>query len=181
MTSIRTLVFFVAAVSALAGCQKTEPPKPEEKGRAQAQEIGLMGKGVGEGIQETGAEAGKALAQGLSAVMKGAGEGFDKGLGDVQVEMPADAATLGLHIERANKLSIGAEPKVTVYLVSDKAFKGKLMMRALVTDASGEHEVGRASAEVEQQADDAKYVDFKFDERTPLLQVTKVQLKVTPQ
>ena len=48
-----------------------------------------------------------------------------------------------------------------MYVVADKAFKGKLVARAL--DAEGT-EIGRASAEAEFAADDARYVTFQFNE-----------------
>jgi hypothetical protein len=57
--------------------------------------------------------------------------------------------------------------KVNVYLIAKNDFKGKLIMKAFNSDKK---EIGRSSIEVTIKKDDAKYVDFSFDERTHLLQ-----------
>jgi len=57
------------------------------------------------------------------------------------------------------------QTNVIVYTVFNKDFKGKLVLKAFDKENA---EIGRKTLEVNKKTDDAKYIDFVFDKRTPL-------------
>ena len=64
---------------------------------------------------------------------------------------------------------------VTAYLLAGPTLI-KTKVRLLALDKT-DKELGRASVNLELAAGDAKYVDFKFDSRTPLNEVSTVVLE----
>lgn len=69
----------------------------------------------------------------------------------------------------------GRDNLVSIYLVYPIAFKGALSLKAF--DSKG-LEMGRASASVNAQKDDAAYVDFLFDRRTNIDYNSKLILDI---
>ncbi len=134
-------------------------------------------KGAGEAVKKEGKEAAESVAEGTSEVMKGLGAGFEKGLKAVKVKNDASIAANGIGVTRAARGEDGtAAHTVTLYVTFEKAFGGVLELRAYDTADS---EVGRSKVEVTEKESGAHYVDFTFDERTPLLTAGHVELRAT--
>ncbi|CAH0176197.1 hypothetical protein [Stenotrophomonas lactitubi] len=104
-------------------------------------------------------KAGSAISGTAADFVAGLGEGVDKKM-NVTLQADPGLAAQGLTVTLGKSRGMGSKD-AAVYVVADKAFKGKLVARAL--DAEGT-EIGRASAEEEFAADDARYVTFKFNE-----------------
>ncbi|EZP46044.1 MAG: hypothetical protein ACN6PQ_00375 [Stenotrophomonas indicatrix] len=104
-------------------------------------------------------KAGSAISGTAADFVAGLGEGVDKRM-NVTLQADPGLAAQGLTVTLGKSRGMGSKD-AAVYVVADKAFKGKLVARAL--DAEGT-EIGRASAEEEFAADDARYVTFKFNE-----------------
>jgi hypothetical protein len=104
-------------------------------------------------------KAGSAISGTAADFVAGLGEGVDKRM-SVTLQADPGLAAHGLTVTLGKSRGMGSK-EAAVYVVADKAFKGKLVARAL--DAEGT-EIGRAAAEVEFAADDARYVTFQFNE-----------------
>ncbi|HIE5355642.1 TPA: hypothetical protein ACXNP2_002249 [Stenotrophomonas maltophilia] len=104
-------------------------------------------------------KAGSAISGTAADFVAGLGEGVDKRM-NVTLQADPGLAARGLTITLGKSRGMGSK-EAAVYVVADKAFNGKLVARAL--DAEGT-EIGRASADVEFAADDARYVTFQFNE-----------------
>ncbi len=104
-------------------------------------------------------KAGSAISGTAADFVAGLGEGVDKRMNVTLQPDPALAAR-GLTVTLGKSRGMGSKD-AAVYVVADKPFKGKLVARAL--DAEGT-EIGRAVSEQEFQADDARYVNFQFNE-----------------
>lgn len=115
---------------------------------------------VKEKINTVGDAAGETAGE----FFKGVGKGIDNAM-QVKIVSPPYIAQRGLEFSRTTIAGAGegTDNLLNVYVIFKKDFKGKLNSK--VYDAEG-HEAGRASAEVEGKAGDAKYVDFEFDKRT---------------
>lgn len=104
-------------------------------------------------------KAGSAISGTAADFVAGLGEGVDKKM-NVTLQADPGLATHGLTVTLGKSRGMGSK-EAAVYVVADKAFKGKLVARALDADGS---EIGRAAAEEEFAADDARYVTFRFNE-----------------
>ncbi len=165
-------------VSGVFGCKSKEEQlkEAEEDAKFKADMKGAMVKGVGEALQGSGQEGMQALSKGLGDVVKGAAKGFDASLDAVQVKPAQTLTDKGMRVERASRRAAaqaGQPAVITAYVLSDKDYKGTLMLRAL---DDGGKEVGRSKAEVTQKPGDAAYVDFPFDERVPLNTISTFEI-----
>ncbi|WMJ68375.1 hypothetical protein [Stenotrophomonas sp. 24(2023)] len=104
-------------------------------------------------------KAGSAISGTAADFVAGLGEGVDKRM-NVTLQADPGLAAHGLTVTLGKSRGMGSK-EAAVYVVADKAFKGKLVARALDADGT---EIGRATAEVEFAADDARYVTFQFNE-----------------
>ncbi|MBA0446179.1 hypothetical protein D7Y61_02365 [Stenotrophomonas maltophilia] len=104
-------------------------------------------------------KAGSAISGTAADFVAGLGEGVDKRM-NVTLQADPGLAAHGLTVTLGKSRGMGSK-EAAVYVVADKAFKGKLVARALDADGT---EIGRASTEVEFAADDARYVTFQFNE-----------------
>ncbi|MCP4137377.1 MAG: hypothetical protein GY754_40795 [bacterium] len=158
-----------------AGCKSEEDQKEADTdvGKLLAEKKTRMMKGIGEVLKGEGEDAGDALGEGIADVFKGGAKGIDKSLSEVKVNLDANIAEKGLKTGRTAKLETGKNG-ITVYIIFDKAYNGKFLMKAF--DAAGK-EVGRTTATARGAVDDAKYVDFVFDERTPITIVDNYIMK----
>ncbi|WP_180852136.1 hypothetical protein [Stenotrophomonas maltophilia] len=104
-------------------------------------------------------KAGSAISGTAADFVAGLGEGVDKRM-NVTLQADPGLAAHGLTVTLGKSRGMGSK-EAAVYVVADKAFKGKLVARALDADGT---EIGRAAAEVEFAADDARYVTFQFNE-----------------
>jgi len=135
-------------------------------------------KGAGDALKKEGKEATQTVAEGGGELIKGLGTGIEKGLMEVQLKPHESVAANGLGVTRAARGEQGTQKHtVTAYVTYEKGFSGTLEMR--VYDAE-DREVGRAKVESDEKESGAKYVDFQFDERTPLLSAGHFELRATP-
>jgi hypothetical protein len=135
-------------------------------------------KGAGEAVKKEGKEAAETVAEGTGEVFKGLGKGLEKGLMEVKVKAHESVAANGLGVTRAARGEDGtANHTITAYVTFEKAFAGALEVR--VYDAE-DREVGRAKTDLEEKESGAKYVDFTFDSRTPLMTAGHFELRATP-
>jgi hypothetical protein len=175
----KVYLLLLVALIAVSACKSKE----EEKNDAEAtskfltEKKARIAKGVGEAMKGEGKEAAASVSEGAGEVLKGGSSGFDKSLVKVTVEADKVLIDKGIEVSRAARLpelnSKGQEG-ITVYVICNKTFGGTLLMKAY--DASGE-EVGRSSAALKGGVDSAQYVNFYFDNRTPLNVVKKYSLK----
>lgn len=180
------LFFSLCIALSLSGCDKRTA---EEKGRDKAAEKAGYVKGVGEALKKEGEEAAQSLGEGMGKVMKGTTSGLAGGLASYAIEVAPEATALGLSMTRAELRSLDAKKAegaakdakeesktypISAYVIAAKSYTGKLRLIAL---DSKKNEVGRAVVEVKMADQDAKYIDFAFDERTPVVQVKAVRLQ----
>jgi hypothetical protein len=173
---LRSSLVVAAAVLCLSGCKSRE-----EKLKAAEEEANLLAstkarlvKGVGEALKTEGKDAAKSVSEGTGDVVKAVGSGFDKSLSQVKVAVFPALAERGIGVTRASKRNAGQQKSVTVYVLFDKPYSGKLEMRAYDAEKL---EVGRSVVTLDEKEPTAKYVDFTFDERTPLFQLENFELR----
>lgn len=177
---MRYLLVVLCALTLLA-CKSREEvlEQAEEEGKFQVEKKTQLLKGVGEGLKEKGKESAQALGEGVGEVLKGAAQGLEKSLHEVEVSAPPELKKRGVKVERAQRNSDAAKGDgVTVYMIFEREYGGNLALRAL--DASG-NEIGRAVVEVYRNPGEASYVDFFFDQRTPMTAVDRFALEETDQ
>jgi hypothetical protein len=135
-------------------------------------------KGAGEAVKKEGKEAAESVAEGTGEVFKGLGKGLEKGLMEVKVKSHESVAAAGLGVTRAARGEDGtAKNTVTAYITFEKAFAGALEVR--VYDGE-DREVGRAKVDLDEKESGAKYIDFTFDPRTPLMTAGHFELRAVP-
>jgi hypothetical protein len=106
-------------------------------------------------------QAGSKVGETLTEFASGVGKGVDKQMAvDVELAKPLVDAGISKTVAKLTAAAPGNARALSVYLVASRPFKAKLLAKAL--DADG-REIGRATADVEFTADDAKYVSFAFD------------------
>jgi hypothetical protein len=159
-----------------AGCKSREEKlqAAEDQGNTLAATKARMVKGVGEALKNEGKEAAQSVTEGTGEVVKAVGTGFDKSLGQVKFTVHADLGPKGINATRAARAEAAAnQHAVSVYVMVDKAYTGPLELRAYDT---ANQEVGRAKVDLDEKSSTAKYVDFQFDPRTPLLTADHFEL-----
>ncbi|MCA2980093.1 MAG: hypothetical protein INH41_18265 [Myxococcaceae bacterium] len=174
-----------AAVVALAALTLTACKSREEKLKAAEDEGNLLVatkakllKGAAEAVKKEGKEAAQTLAESTGEVVKGLGTGIEKGFKEVTLDVHESLAPQGLTVTRATRGEEGtAAHTITVYMSFEKGWTGTVELRAY--DVAG-REVGRAKTELAEKEANARYVDFRFDPRTPLLTATKFDVRATP-
>jgi hypothetical protein len=174
---MRTFVTLLVAVSLLAGCKSREEKleTAEEEGNLLAATKAKLVKGVGEAMKKEGKEAAQVVSEGTGEVVKAVGTGFDKSLSQVKLNTVADLAPKGISATRAARATEGAGVStVTVYVILDKPYTGPLELRAYDVQSQ---EVGRAKVSVDEKESTARYVDFHFDPRTPMLTADHFELR----
>lgn len=168
----RSHFFTIAALSALTLLSACSRQSAEEKALAMATEKIDIAKGVGDAMEKKGEAASEAVFTGLGKVYNGAAKGIAKSGREIVSDPSLRAA--GLSISNVQDAQAGAEGKthsLDVYVMATAAAKGKL--RAYAYDVSGK-EIGRASAELSRDADDAKYVLVPFDDQVHLEAIKKL-------
>lgn len=178
---MRVLTIVVTAV-ALTGCfcksREEKLQAAEDEGNLLVATKAKLLKGAGEAVKKEGKEAAETVAEGGGELLKGFGTGIQKGLLEVKLRPHESVAANGLGVTRAARGEEGTKAHtVTAYVTYEKAFGGALEMR--VYDAEN-REVGRAKVDADEKESGAKYVDFTFDERTPLLSADHFELRATP-
>jgi hypothetical protein len=178
---MRSLILAVAAVCLSACCCQSREEKlksAEDEGNMLIAMKAKLLKGAGEAVKKEGKEAAQTLAEGTGEVVKGLGTGIEKGLMEVKFTLHESVAANGLGLSRAARGEQGtAQHTVTAYITFDKAFAGAIELRAY--DAEN-REVGRSRMEADEKESAAKYIDFAFDQRTPLMTAGHFEMRAFP-
>lgn len=175
---MKKIVLLFSAVALLVSCMsKEEKMKEAETDGNEA--IAVKSKlieGAGKALQEEGKAAAKSASKGIGDVIKGINSGMSESINNSKV-IADPGFTANFDECKAEKI-YGADAekhkKVTIYLIAKKDFNGKILLKAFNEDKK---EIGRSNMEVSIKKDDAKYVDFEFDERTHLLQTEYFTIK----
>lgn len=162
----------------MAGCMSKEEKmkKAEEEGN---EAVGLKAKfieGAGNALQKEGKDAAESASKGVGEVVKGVNSGITESLSEAPVILePEFAANFDeCRAEKIYASETDKTKKVSIYLIAKNDFKGKIILKAL---DKNKKEIGRSSMNVSISKDDAKYVDFVFDPRTPLMKAEYFSIK----
>jgi hypothetical protein len=181
VSAMRSMTIALAAIllsACLCRSREEKLKAAEDEGNLVVATKAKLLKGAGEAVKKEGKEAAEAIAEGTGEVVKGLGKGIEKGLMEVKVKTHESVASNGLGITRAARGEDGtAQHTITAYVTFEKGFAGTLELRAY--DAE-DREVGRAKLESDEKESGAKYLDFTFDERTPLMTAGHFELRATP-
>lgn len=169
------LVTVLALSSVACKSREEQLADAEAEGNLLAAKKAKLVEGVGKALKGEGSTAAKTVTEGAGSVVKAVGQGFDTSLEQVKFTVHADLTPKGIAATRA-ALNDKTEKRhgVTVYVTVDKPYAGPLELRAY--DAQNA-EIGRAKVELDEKESTAKYVDFAFDERTPLLTADHFELR----
>lgn len=120
----------------------------------------ILAAGCGKGKsndESIAKKTGRKVAENISDFAKGVDKGLTS-VGKVKVAVSAEVKKLGLRQTIAQKLAKD-EPGISVYMISSGKTYALLCAKAFNKDGQ---EIGRSSAKVDFEADDAKYVKFVF-------------------
>lgn len=164
------------ALLATSGCKSREEQlqAAEDDGNLLAAKKAKLIEGVGKALENEGKQAAEAVTRGSGEVIKAVGKGFDQSLTQVKLNLHEGLPAKGVAGSRAALHREKEKRAVTVYVTLDKAYQGPLELRAY--DAA-KAEIGRAKVEFDEKESTAKYVDFVFDERTPLMTADHFELR----
>jgi hypothetical protein len=171
ITILLSVLFLVSCMS------KEEKMKAaEEEGNELISVKAKLIEGAGDALQNEGKKAIESATKGIGEVIKGANSGITE---SINVSKVISEPSFQTNFEECKAEKIyGSDAdkvkKVNVYLIAKNNFKGKLILKAFDKDKK---EIGRSSLEVSIEKEDAKYVDFSFDERTHLLQTEYFTIK----
>ncbi|HTF80821.1 MAG TPA: hypothetical protein VL947_03815 [Cytophagales bacterium] len=172
MYTLKTTLLILTTTLLLVSCLSKEEKmqKAEEEGNTIVAIKSKFAKGVGDALKKEGKEASESLSEGVGEVVKGTSSGIDKSINQARVSALDSASFHSIfNIGRTEKYfnEEHKTKKVTIYLICNKDFKGKVKLKAY---DSSQNEIGRSTIDVQIKEDEAQYFDFAFDNRTPLLQ-----------
>lgn len=161
----RPILVLIVVTAMLSSCLSSEEQKQkaEAEAREKTEKQISRAKGVGEALKETGNSAMESITEGVGEVIKGANKGFDKSFVSVEMRLSDGAKSyFNATRTRIDTDTLGHQ-EIISYLTFDKECVGKLTMKLFDED---DQEVSRSVIQVDEQADEAKYVAFPFDQRT---------------
>jgi hypothetical protein len=125
---------------------------------------------VKEKINKAGDVAGQVAGEFVEGASKGVSKAFD-----VQVSESGDLSGKGLQFGKStvSNDTTGTDNLLTVYVIFNKDFEGKLTAKAYDDNL----EMGRAVVTVSAKKDDAKFIDFHFDPRTNIDSKNKLTIE----
>jgi hypothetical protein len=172
----RSLPLVLVVCALVVGCKSREEQlqDAEDKGNLLAAKKARLVEGVGKALQGEGKDAAEAVTKGGGEVLKAAGKGFDQSLAQVKLSVHEALPPKGIGGTRAAIHREKEKRAVTVYVTLDQPYTGALELRAF--DAENQ-EIGRSKVQVDEAESTAKYLDFAFDERTPLLTADRFELR----
>lgn len=110
-------------------------------------------------------KSGEVVGQSASEFVEGVSEGVEKTL-ERELELSQKLKDAGIETGKviiADDKQGHSNNVLTVYVIFNKDFKGKIMAKA--EDKTGK-EAGRSTVEIKAKSGEAKYLDFTFDPRT---------------
>lgn len=163
-------------VTACGKTREEELKEQHDKGAEAVEDRAALLKGAGDALKKDGKEAAESLSEGIGSVVKGVGSGVDRAQSNFKVGVSDSARARSLGVTRiviSDNAATGGKA-VKVYVTSDKPFKGRLQLRAF--DA-GNIEIGRSGkVDGNFDPDDALYIEFLFDQATPITRVNSFLL-----
>lgn len=173
----KTLIILFA-LSLMVSCMSKEEKMKEAE--ADGNEViavkSKLIEGAGKALQEQGKAAAKSASKGVGDVIKGINSGISESINQSEV-IPEASFKVNFEECKAEKIYASETDKVkkaTIYLIAKNDYKGDLILKAFNADKK---EIGRSRLTIDIKKDDAKYVDFSFDERTHLLQTEYFTIK----
>jgi len=166
--TLQILVFGLSILFVSCLSNEEKKKKAEEEGNAMISIKSKLLKGAGDALKGDGKEAVESASEGIGEVIKGISSGYDKSINQAKVLSDTTFAKT-FEIGRTEKQysDTAKLKKVTVYLITKEAYHGQIRLKAFNQDNT---EIGRSSLDIEMDVDEAKFFDFEFDKRTPLLQ-----------
>lgn len=149
--------------------QEEKEKKAEDKGNAMVSIQAKLMKGIGDALKTDGKDALESASEGIGEVVKGVSKGYDNSISQAKVEAdPIFLQTfeIGLTKKVYGNAETQGPKRIDVYLIANKAFDGKIKLRAFGADKK---EVGRSVIAVKAESDGAQFYEFSFDDRTPML------------
>ncbi|MDR1074822.1 MAG: hypothetical protein LBL59_00495 [Xanthomonadaceae bacterium] len=122
--------------------------------------VALAVLAAGCGDKSLSQRTGSAVSGAATDFLSGLGEGVDQKM-EMALELDPSMNASGLTVTLGKGRGL-ASNRASIYVVSNAPFNGTLMAKAQDKDG---REIGRATADVELENDDAKYVDFQFDDQ----------------
>jgi hypothetical protein len=163
-------IIVVICMLTLVACKTKEEKMIEAKedGNELVSTKAKLIEGVGDALQKEGKSAVESVTKGAGEIIKGANSGITESLNVSSViSQPSFKVNFeDCKAEKKYDSETDKSKKVSVYLIAKNDFKGKLILKAFNADKK---EIGRSSIDIDIKKEDAKYVDFSFDERTHLL------------
>ncbi|WP_194114820.1 hypothetical protein [Chitinilyticum piscinae] len=172
----RMMAALLLALLATA-CSKTREEELQEqhsKGAELVEDKAAMAKGVGDALQKDGKAAAESVTAGVGNLVKGVAKGVDQVEASYKIELHDSAKGKQLKAERAVMIDkdVDGQKGIKAYIISPQALNGQLQLRAL--DEKGQ-EIGRSSKVAKTfEADDAAYVEFRFDPATPFSRIDRL-------
>lgn len=175
---MKKTLLLLSALTLMASCMSKEEKmkEAEDDGNEAIAVKSKLIEGAGKAPQEEGKSAAESASKGVGDVIKGINSGISKSINQSKVISEASFKT-NFEDCKAEKIYASSEDKVkkvTIYLIAKNDFKGDLILKAFDSDKK---EIGRSRVKVDIKKEDAKYVDFPFDERTHLLQTEYFSIK----
>ena len=122
-------------------------------------------------VKDKARHAAEKVVKSGADIIQSAGKGLSEGFTDIDITLISDLNDLSVEIGPSRKI-IG-EDVVSIYFISHEPFENTFRLYAF--NDSGE-EIGRSTVSVTLDRDTADYVDFIFDNRTPLTQAQRYEL-----
>ena len=168
----------IASCFLLSSCGDREKrnKRAEEKARAKTEKQASRVKGIGEGLKGVGADAVESVSEGVGELFKGAKHGLDKSIVQKDIEVAEDLlpfVTISRCEVHQNE-NDSIKKVILVYAVFEQDFDGKLLLKA--TDKNNQ-EIGRSSVVIAETADNSKFIEFPFDERTSFTLIKQLRLE----
>lgn len=165
------IVMLALLLGACGKSREQELKEQHDTGAEVVEDKAALIKGAGDALKKDGKDAAESLSAGVGSLIKGVAGGVDQAQSDFKVHVSDAAKSHALSVTRIvmSDVASSAGKGVKVYVTSARTFKGRLQLRAF--DAK-DIEIGR-SGKVDSalEADDALYVEFLFDNATPLSRV----------
>lgn len=164
---MKVVVFLLLGMFISCSSAEEKKAQAEKEGNLLVSLKAKLLKGAGEALQTDGKEAAEAASTGLGEVVKGISAGYDKSINQANV-LSDSLFNSAFELGRTEKMYADtiAKKRVTVYLIAKASYNGKIKLRAFDKQKK---EIGRSIQYIVLDKEDAKYFDFEFDARTPLL------------
>ena len=115
--------------------------------------------------KEMTSKAGRAIGESAGTFFSSVGAGYEKSVTTYDVRVARELQVKGVAVSVAKHAEGNATNTLSLYIINKQPVAGTLRIR-LFTAAT--QEIGRATAGVTLQADDARYVPFGLNKEIPL-------------